>query len=255
MRRGAIATALAVCCAATAGCGEGETRDRLVEAIEQIQGDSTRGEMLFRTDTVADGRFVMRGELIANADGSQGRFRGSFRQSGVTLDVTMIINGARVWISSPQLDPALPRGKRWVGTNDPESLAGPTLNPDMFRQLLEEAGEVEDLGSERVDGRRAQRLRAVIDLDELADKAEEQGEPAAEQFARLVGEGDADVTVDTWIGPDDLPIRFRGHVRVPRPGGGRDQITICELTMDEWGVPVEASAPPLALVAPESVLD
>jgi hypothetical protein len=133
------------------------------------------GEMLLRTDTVQDGRFVMRGELTASADGSQGRFRGKFRQSGMALDMT--------------------------------------------------------------------------------NKAEEQGEPAADQLARLVGEGEAEVTVDTWIGPDDLPIRFRGHVRVTRPGGGRDQITVCEMTMDEYGVAVEASAPPLALVAPESVLN
>jgi hypothetical protein len=255
MRWGAIATGLALGCAALAGCGEGETRDRMVAAFERIQGDSTRGEMLFRADSVAEGRFLMRGELIASADGTRGRFSGTYREAGQSMSMRMIINGARVWMSSPQLDGALPPGKRWVAMRDPEAFAGSNMTPDMFRQLLEEADEIEELGTERVDGRRAERLQAEIDLDELAGKAEDEGEPAAAQLARFVGDGEAVATVDTWIGPGDLPIRFRAHVRMPRPGGGRDQVAVCEMTMDEYGVPVDASAPPLAVVAPESVLD
>jgi hypothetical protein len=234
------------------GGGEGGSNkelDRLVAALEEVNTTPTRSQVDMFADTEEDGRFRMSGEM----EGVGGQFRLDvlFEQGGQSFEMEILQHEDAAWMRSSAFNSLLPPGKTWIRTTDPEVVGGSTLTPAQFGELLESAGEVKDLGRERVGGVDARHLRAVVGVEDLVKKADQTG--AADVITALTDQ-DADVPLDVWLGPDGRPVRLYLEVEMERSGGGRPQRV--ELDMDdiEYDVPVDTDPPPASAVTDDSVL-
>jgi hypothetical protein len=234
--------------------GESAAHDRLIAALENARDSTVRAQFAMRVDSAQEGRYQMRGSLASTGDGSRGRVQARFVEGGEAQAVDMILHESEGWISSTALKGVLPIGKRWMRTSDPEIFSTPTMSPAALADMLEAAGEVEDVGPGRVNGAPARQLRAKLDLDELARKVDDGGTRAQAFRGLMAGSDDARVMVDVWVTDEELPMRFRVSVRMPRQGGGRPQTAFMDLDVDEYGVAFDADPPPAALVVDESQL-
>jgi hypothetical protein len=255
MRRGVGWVVLVALAWPALGCGdddagqassENRTVDRMVAAMERAYSTPNRGRLEMRVDTAADGRFEATGSYELHR--LRARMRGRYAEGGETIQVELLMHARTAWMRVPQLDRVLPPGKRWIRTTDPEFIGGPTFTPDLFRQLLEAAGEVERLGRERVLGVTTEHLRATVDLRRLGETGD------SEALLRSLGGEDVSLPVDVWIGPDGRPVRYHSEVRWPRPGGDREQYAVLDCVVLEYGGPVDLEPPPAAHVTDDSVL-
>jgi hypothetical protein len=239
----------AVGCGDDGGAGSDEDLDRLVSALEEAEQTPMRGRLSLRADTAKEGRIRMQGTF--EMDGVRGRMSARYVQDGQTIDMELIQHEDVAWFRMPRLYELLPPGKRWIRTTDPEILGSSTLTPDEFGEMLEGAGEVETLGRERMLGVEATHLRGTVDLRKLAEGTDAAG---AEKFLSNLGDSEAPLPMDIWIGPDGRPVRYRVEVELPRPGGGRPQFAVFDCRVEEYEVPVDDDRPPAAQVTDDSVL-
>jgi hypothetical protein len=232
------------------GCGEEDELDRLVSALEHAQGTAHSGRISVKADTEADGRFQMSGRFRMDDEGRT-RLRAIYIQDGEEVHMEVLQHERVAWIRSPQLISLLPRGKSWIRTTDPEVMGGPAIRPETFGEIIEAAGEVEELGQERVRGVEADHLRGTVDLRRAAELSTSS---SSRDFLRDLGGRDASLPVDVWIGPEERPVRYRVEVRVPRPGGGGEQYALLGFEVFEYGVKVDTRPPPAAEVTSDSAL-
>jgi hypothetical protein len=226
-----------------------EALDRLVSALEKVEDTPTSGRIEMRADSAEDGRVQASGNF--EMEGDRARLRARYVLGRDTLVMEILQHEEVVWIRMPQLRKALPAGKPWIRTTDPEILGGSTMSPQVFGDLLAGTGKVEDLGRERVRGIATEHLRGTVDLRKVAEKV---GSQQTESFLRELGDRDAPLPVDVWIGPDGRPVRYHVEVRLPRPGGGRPQFAVADCHILEYDVQVDTEPPPADRVTDDSVL-
>jgi hypothetical protein len=260
MSRAVVWMVLAALAGAAAGCGDdddggggegGSSKelDQLVAALEDVTTTPTRSQIEMFADTKEDGTFRMTGEM----EGVEGEARADilFEQGGDSFQMEILQHEDAAWMRSPAFDGLLPPGKTWIKTTDPEVVGGSTLTPAQFGELLESAGEVDDLGRERVSGVDARHLRAVVGVEDLVKKADQTG--AADVITALV-DRNVDVPLDVWLGPDGRPVRLHLEIEMERPGGGRPQTVEIDMDEFEYDVPVDTDPPPDSAVTDDSVL-
>lgn len=231
------------------GDGEGSTREleQLVSALKKVTNSPTRASIDMSIDSARQS-VSMTGQMESLR--GEARLEVDFEQGGQAFAMEIVQHDSAAWMRSPSLDGLLPPGKSWIRTTDPETTGGSTLTPAQFGDLIEDAGKVEDLGRERLDGTATRHLRAVVDVSDLAAKA---GRPSAVGFLRGLGGRDVGIPLDVWLGPDGKPVRLFMEVKLPEQAGGG------EITMDmvdfEYDVPIDTAAPPANTVTDDSVLE
>jgi hypothetical protein len=232
-----------------AGNGEGSTREleQLVTALEDVTNSPTRSSIDMDIESGRED-VSMSGQMESQR--GEARLEVDFEQGGQAIAMEIVQHEAAAWMRSPSLQSLLPPGKSWIRTTDPEVVGGGTLTPAQFGELIEDAGQVENLGRERLDGTATRHLRAVVDVSDLAAKA---GRPTAVGFLRGLSGKDVQVPLDVWLGPDGKPVRLFLEVFLPeRAGGGRIAMNMDEF---EYGVPIDTDPPPANLVTDDSVLE
>jgi hypothetical protein len=135
--------------------------------------------------------------------------------------------------------PGLPAGVEWMrlDLNDFGEFSGQaaTENPADVLQGLRDAGTVELVGEESVDGVPTRHYRAQVDTDEALDNvSDELRDSAAEVRDQLP----ATIPLDVWIDDDGLPRRFR--MQFEAAGVSADM----EFEFSDFGKDVDLSAPP-----------
>jgi hypothetical protein len=224
-------------------------RNRLVSALQKAQGSPATGRLTMRADTDRDGRVEVRG-LFAT-DGERSRLRARYELDAGALDMELLRHGEVAYVRTSRIAPALPPGKRWVRTSDPSQLGNSPMSPDMFRSLLEASGGVEDLGREEVRGADAVHLRATVDMRRVpASEITEE----TEAFVGGLGDENADLPIDVWIGPDGRPLRYRVEMEQPREGGGEPQFVELVYDVLAYEARLDLNAPPARQVVPASAL-
>jgi hypothetical protein len=207
MSRAAVWMALAALAWTVLGCGggddangegEGSTREleQLVSALKDVTNSPSRASIDMGIEGAPESfSMTVRMESLRG----QARLEVDFEQGGEAIAMEIIQHDAAAWMRSPSLQSLLPAGKTWIRTTDPEVVGGSTLTPAQFGDLIEDAGRVEDLGRERVDGNAPRHLRTVADVSDLAAKA---GRPSAGGQIRMdMDEFEYDVPVDTAAPP------------------------------------------------------
>ena len=191
----------------------------------------------------ADGRPVVDMTSVTSADG---RFQEATLHIDPMGDVTMRIVDGGVYYRFPDL----PEGKEWVHLDaasmkeltgvDPTAFGEQSANT--LRALEQISDEVEDLGTEDVDGVAADHYRYTIDVQRLMAEALASGGltgPAAEAAEMF----DDETEMNVWVGPDGLVRRVSYELTVHGVPAGPAVYTY-EMTFSDHGVPVEVTAPP-----------
>jgi hypothetical protein len=129
----------------------------------------------------------------------------------------MFVDGAYYYDIDPQRTGPL-KGKEWMeiqtsalfGDKGAQELQGATSrgsSPVDAMKGLKYSNNVDDLGTETVDGQSATHYRAVVDKNGMA-KYKDAYANQNNLFGSMSGGSDS-VTMDVWVGARDLPVRLK----------------------------------------------
>ncbi|WP_406008837.1 hypothetical protein OG440_23980 [Streptomyces sp. NBC_00637] len=243
----------------TAGCGNqtAEGTAKAVDATDAIM--AALGRATDRTEQVGSAQVRMSTSMGAGAPVAM---EGTYSWGeGFAFDVLMdtaaaqmqqlqddpqmrmlFVDGAYYYDVDPQAAGPL-EGKEWMkidgsavfGRQGAQALSGSGGgSPSASMKGLKYADDVEDLGSETVNGKTATHYRAVVDQKSMGKYKEAYGNQDS-LFGSLTG-GATSITMDVWVGAKDLPVRMI------------QEIGTMKVTMDfeKFGETAPVEAPPAA---------
>jgi hypothetical protein len=254
---GVTATALL----ATTACGGAESVTRAAETVDKsdaILAALTRAtdrteelgsaEVEMTADT-GDGPVTMEG-TYSWGDGYAYDIEmdtGAAGMQDLTDDPTihaLFVDGAYYYNVDP-LTSGPYKGKEWLkvdssvvfGEKGAQAFSGSGASPAASMRSLKYAKGFEDLGEERVERRSATHYRAVLGREQMGKFSDAfSGEGSV---ANSVTGGVDKVTMDVWVGADDLPVRLR------------QEMGALTVTMDfeKFGATAKVKVPPAAETA------
>jgi hypothetical protein len=136
---------------------------------------------------------------------------------GTKVEVESLSDGSMVYIRSPQFPDKVPEGKEWLAIKcfvgqDTES-AMPGEGPEGSLRMLEAAGDVQRVGSERVRGARTTRYRASVTMAGFAAQLRTEGnEDLAVHFEEFASEVPGSIRTEVWV--DSKGVARRVHTVV-----------------------------------------
>ncbi|MFE7647538.1 hypothetical protein [Streptomyces phaeoluteigriseus] len=155
-------------------------------------------------------------------------------QDAPTMRV-LFVDGAYYYDVDPQATGPL-AGKEWMkvdssavfGEQGSQALSGSNGSPSASMKGLKYAKDVENLGSETVNGKTATHYRAVVDQERMGS--------LEDAFGGLTDSGATSITMDVWVDAEDLPVRMV------------QEFGTMKVSMDfaEFGRTVVVKAPPAA---------
>ncbi|MFF5492209.1 hypothetical protein [Streptomyces aquilus] len=155
----------------------------------------------------------------------------------------LLVDGAYYYDVDPQASGPL-RGKEWMKVDASavfgENGAGAMdtgANPTASLKGLKYASDVEDLGSQTVNGHKATHYRAVIDQEHMG-RFKEAYTGDGSLLNQMTG-GASTITMDVWLGEKDLPVRLV-------QGMGKMTVT---MDFEKFGATATVKAPPAAETA------
>lgn len=265
MRRTFLVSLLAVSALLAAACG-GDTEqtspaDALVEAAATTQdAGSARFSIVTSMKASAARRPAeVSGEGLFDYRDRKGRMTfdiSSIPGSGGALSksgrMQVLFDGLTMYMNWPFLSKVLPVDEPWVKVDlqklgesagiDVGQLAqvGQT-DPTQSLEYLKAAGDVEEVGSDRVRGVDTTQYHAVVDLREVARNGTEQVASSVERL--IAATGTAEVPADVWIDSNGLLRRMSYRYRVSQGALGASSVSV---TMDlfDFGVEVDVTPPP-----------
>lgn len=172
---------------------------------------------------------------------------GTFKMTGFGADFEMITDGKTMWMHVPNFA-ALPHvGKEWIafptsnGAGTMSGLFGPDQATGFLDTLRGVGGEIEDLGTEEVNGVDAHHYGVTIDMARALESIPDDERADAEAGMAMLG-GDATMPVEVWLSDGGLPVRVTFDI------GGGTGVTPMEMHMQmdltDFGLPVEITPPP-----------
>ncbi|MGW2460692.1 hypothetical protein ACWC2M_16940 [Streptomyces sp. NPDC001761] len=134
-------------------------------------------------------------------------------------------------------------GKDWIridgsvlfGKKGAQALSGDNGSPSASMKGLKYAKNVQNLGTQTVNGKRTTHYRGVIDSAHMGKLKDVYGEGSP--MSKVTGT--TSIPMDVWVGPDDLPVRLREKIGA---------MTI-SMDFDKFGRTATVKAPPAGRVA------
>jgi hypothetical protein len=155
----------------------------------------------------------------------------------------LFVDGAYYYDTDPQPSGPL-KGKEWMkidgsavfGDKGAKAFGGGSEagSPTASMKGLKYAKDVEDLGTQTVNGQKATHYRAVIGQDQMGKFKEAYGNESS-LFGSMTGGADS-ITMDIWVGAKDLPVRL-----VQKIGAMK-----VSMDFEKFGKTAEVKAPPAA---------
>ncbi|CAM5429094.1 hypothetical protein [Streptomyces aurantiogriseus] len=153
----------------------------------------------------------------------------------------LFVDGAYYYDIDPQPSGPL-AGKEWMkidgsavfGEAGAEAFNNSNSSPSASMKALKYANDVENLGTETVNGKRATHYRAVIDQAHMGRYKDALGEDAG-VLGSVTG-GVDEIAMDVWVGDRDLPVRLVQEM-------GAMKVTV---DFEKFGDTTEVKAPPAA---------
>jgi hypothetical protein len=127
--------------------------------------------------------------------------------------------------------------------------SGPSEAGAFVDLLRGDAGAIEDLGEEEIDGEPVRHLRVEMDLDSAIAAADASHRAPLEELGALAPD-DGDLPFEVWIDERNLPVRQRLEGRLQGVG------LVVTVDLTDWGVPLVVGIPPegeVRDVAPEEL--
>lgn len=171
--------------------------------------------------------------------------------------IRILIDGPTFYLRFPEGDgPGRgmgPGGRRW-GKLDPANLdpsaegfrllldRARSARPARSLALLTRARDVDDEGTEEIRGVDARRFTMTADIGEVAQHAPAPFAAVAHDLLEMVGA--VTLSVEVWLGPDDLPRRIAYAVDSEQ----RQFVDRVTIDLFDYGTPVDRTLPPEAEV-------
>jgi hypothetical protein len=176
--------------------------------------------------------------------------RGTFRMSVLGTDIEMITDGSTLYARIPDGGRLPGTTKPWVAVpaasvHGQASFGSAESATGLLDALRGVGADIDEVGTEEVNGVTATHYHAVVDLkDAIAAAPEAQRAETQQGLQSLEQLGAAEMPIDVWITSDGLPVRqimtFDAKGAAPMPAMSM-KITV-DLT--EFGAPVEVTIPP-----------
>ncbi len=162
------------------------------------------------------------------------------------------------YMKFPLLAAFLPGAKEWIEF-DLESLgedAGIDLSqlqqlgqsdPSQALDYLRATGQVEEVGTEQVDGVETTHYTGTIRLDAVAEQVPaDQRDAVREAIEKLQQSGLEEIPVDVWVDGDDLvrKMSMTYTAKVPVEGETKDASSTVTMEFSDYGVEVDVQPPP-----------
>jgi hypothetical protein len=256
--RSLIVALLAAGALAASSCGGAV--NPLAAAVTKTS--STRGVKLdLRAEMTLPqgGSMTMSGGGVMDMAGHRGRLAMRVEAPGLGLPDDMrldqVIDDKVLYMRMRGLPRGLPGGKEWFKVDltriaeaagiDMGGLGSSSSDPAQTLRWLRASDDVEEVGPEVVRGTSTKRYRAVIELDEVADKLPEAHRKAArkaiEQLRRLGGP--ERVPTEVWIGDDGLLRRQTISWEQSLPGAPGTMTLAMTLELYDYGTRVRIERP------------
>lgn len=220
-----------VAIAGLAACGGGDgdnltTTDQGDDGKSSVDADSGPGQSLRRIETAKEttsevdsiefgatfaidiggetASFTMEG--LTNAATGEGRFDMTVDAPGLSGDpLAFVSDGEVVWVSAD--------GDLWyeISADELDQGASTNTDPTAFLALLEEVGDVEEVGTEQIDGAETTHYHAETDVKQFADM---QGLDVND----LEDLGIDSMPIDVWIDGDNLIRQIQVHLEMSADG-------------------------------------
>lgn len=208
--------------------------------------DGQRGSMTMDMSAMLDSL----ADQAGGADGPMGDML-----AGLAEPWEIVVDGDTTYFSGGMFGPLLGADTEWVSVPTEGAGADPTggfSDPSSFLDLLGQAGEVTEVGSEELAGTTTTHYQVQIDLAAMAASAAEQ---AGEDLPAVPGLAGTEATIDVWVDEDAQQVRrlqmeLDGSALGAAGGGamtGSMRMTIDITPLDE---PVEVDVPDPAEVTP-----
>jgi len=242
----------------TAGCGSETAKDaaKAVDGTDAIM--AALGRATDRTEQLGSAEVKMTTSMGAGAPVAM---EGTYSWGdGYAFDVLMdtaaaqlqqlqdapktrmlFVDGAYYYDVDPQAAGPL-KGKEWMkidssavfGKQGAQALSGSNGSPSASMKGLKYADDVENLGSEKINGKTTTHYRAVVDQAGMGKFKKAYGDKD-NLFGSMTG-GATSITMEVWVGPKDLPVRMI------------QEIGTMKVTMDfeKFGQTAPVKAPPAA---------
>lgn len=234
----------------TGGGGSAEQRLNALTAAAEKATDAGSSAMRMEMKMSVDGQELsMEGEGTFDYDEQLGEMTMTISGSGLPgpQAIDMIVDGEHLYVKSPE---AL-GGGGWQRM-DMTEVAGTrgagqfSQDPTQYLDFLRGAGEdVEEVGTEEIDGVTTTHYKADLSFDAILDYASESGEATEEEVealrTQLEALGDESVPSEVWIDEDGLPRRMTLAMNVEAEGQAADM----DITVDlyDYGVEVDVEPP------------
>jgi hypothetical protein len=177
--------------------------------------------------------------------------RGTFRMSILGTDIEMITDGSTLYAHIPDGGTLPGTTKPWVAipamSVQGQASFGSAESATGFLDALRGvgAGEIDEVGTEDVNGVKATHYHAVVDLkDAIAAAPEAQRAEAEQGLQSLEQLGATEMPIDVWITSDGLPVRQ--VMTFDAKGEGIMPAMSMKIAVDltDFGAPVELTIPP-----------
>jgi hypothetical protein len=177
-------------------------------------------------------------------------------QTGALGEMELISDGTTLYLRADALTEAAQAPTPWLKADlstlspelaDLQSLSSGQNDPSQALELLRGAGELEEVGTETIDGTETTHYRGTLDMEKAAEvappEAREGVRAAVDQAKQAFGT--AEVPIEVWVGSDDLIRRMRfDYPFPPQAGGSKDSRLILQMELFDFGEPVVIEAPP-----------
>jgi hypothetical protein len=177
-------------------------------------------------------------------------------QASTRIHVESISDGTSVYMRGSTFGSELPDGKEWVriepflGHSESEAMLGGS-DADSSLQMLKSVGDVEEVGTERVDGASTTRYHAVVDLDDYADALREEGkDEMADLYEKYSDVAPGPAEVEAWVDSRKILRRSRMMMEIPTQPGAPTLNMDMRMDLYDFG-----ATPRIELPDPESVYD
>jgi hypothetical protein len=265
------ATGALVAAVALAACGGGATGDGAggpAVSIKTLQSAAANTQAVsssrFTVDMAIDvaGQSVsMHSEGVTSGDGKTGSFTTEIPMLG-TVEQRVVDGVVYLKFGDTPLGSKL-GGKPWVkmsldqlgdkvgidlGALGNDGASSPHQGLEYLKSL---SGDVQDLGTDTVNGQRATHYRASIDYAKVAEELRDTAADARDEIAKI-----GVVPADVWIDGQDRVVKMHYAIDAGSLGalGGHDGAIKVTIEISDFGAPVDVQAPPADQVTDFSAL-
>jgi hypothetical protein len=169
--------------------------------------------------------------------------------SEMGMDISVVTDGETLWMKVPTGDI---EGKSWIGM-PADAVQGQEMgNIDSATGMVDAlrgiGADIEEVGSEEVNGVDATHYTATVDIAEaIAAAPEANREEAETALAQLEAFGSTTFPIDVWVSDDGLPVRM--VISIEPPAGGEatelmgDFEVRVQVDMTDFGTEVDIQPP------------